>query len=789
MLPASSANRVWSQGSSASASPVQEPRPQPRVARSPLLFRAQERPNAGQRNRPADAVRIDGEAVKDRRGRERDRRPSKPCGGMLPRRQPRQVPRERAAARGDEQQEQDDAPISADCKGRRDECGQAGRVDRVDLAVAPRAEVVRRQRPPAVRLIVAAQVVVLDLEIAIEQQALRDDEVMRLVASGHRRRHLPRRAGKDDEGERAGRETRSVAQDRNRAIQKVFETQTRPPTSTVASNDERDSRTRTASESIPPRSERRGQRATAATAGRSAPGATTARAKRPPCRGRRQRLPPARAITTAAARSAAARCGGRRRCDGKRALREPGGDGRSQHGRGQSQDASCRMLDNYTNKPRAPAAEWMTDRLPNRRLSARCTFAAARDSARRGRLAAAILMTWPLASGTWPPRSHAELRRRALRGLERRLGGARALDGPRGALRRQHLLSPSTHARLLGGEHRRRHACASSLARDAQPFAAHNSVVLFAFAASIVCDVAACAAAHRRRRRRGDIGVLFAFCPYVFSHTAHIQLLMVAGIPLCLLDAPSAGRRAVAGARRRARPGARRAGDVVRVLRHLRRPDGRYGDALLRVVAPAVDVAPVLDRDRDRRRLLGRNACCRSSCLTSTSSGDAGFARSLDDARQWSAYLRSYLASGAHAHAWLLADHPRLERRRALSGLRRDRAWVSPCVSARRCGSAPPRPNGTGCRATARRRSSTVRSASWRSGRRSVRARGLYIRSSTTSIPVFSFLRAPERMGIVVMLCLAVLRGVRRPRSCGAPPRASSTRCRRSSPARWRSSS
>ena len=50
--------------------------------------------------------------------------------------------------------------------------------------------------------------VVLDLQIAIEQQALRDDEVVRLVAARHRRSHFPRREGKDDEGERAGRKTR-----------------------------------------------------------------------------------------------------------------------------------------------------------------------------------------------------------------------------------------------------------------------------------------------------------------------------------------------------------------------------------------------------------------------------------------------------------------------------------------------------------------------------------------------------------------------------------------------------
>ena len=49
--------------------------------------------------------------------------------------------------------------------------------------------------------------------------------------------------------------------------------------------------------------------------------------------------------------------------------------------------------------------------------------------------------------------------------------------------------------------------------------------------------------------------VLFAFCPYVFSHTAHIQLLLVGGIPICLLlfhrlaDAPSPARGLALGSR------------------------------------------------------------------------------------------------------------------------------------------------------------------------------------------------------------------------------------------------
>ena len=47
--------------------------------------------------------------------------------------------------------------------------------------------------------------------------------------------------------------------------------------------------------------------------------------------------------------------------------------------------------------------------------------------------------------------------------------------------------------------------------------------------------------------------MLYAFCPYVFSHTAHIQLLMVWGIPICLLafhrlvDEPSPRRGVLLG--------------------------------------------------------------------------------------------------------------------------------------------------------------------------------------------------------------------------------------------------
>ena len=85
------------------------------------------------------------------------------------------------------------------------------------------------------------------------------------------------------------------------------------------------------------------------------------------------------------------------------------------------------------------------------------------------------------------------------------------------------------------------------------PFAAHNSVVLMAFSASVIFTWLLV------RRLTGDgaaaatASILFAFCPYVFARTAHIQLLMIAGIPLSLLafhrlvDAPSPQRGVALG--------------------------------------------------------------------------------------------------------------------------------------------------------------------------------------------------------------------------------------------------
>src|ERR1700752_4235657 len=84
---------------------------------------------------------------------------------------------------GDEQSDEPDAPwIAGDEEHWQDEQGHARRVDRVDLAVEAALQEVWRQSVVEVVEVVAAIVVVLNPQVAILQQTLRDDEVVRLVA-------------------------------------------------------------------------------------------------------------------------------------------------------------------------------------------------------------------------------------------------------------------------------------------------------------------------------------------------------------------------------------------------------------------------------------------------------------------------------------------------------------------------------------------------------------------------------------------------------------------------------
>ncbi len=66
------------------------------------------------------------------------------------------------------------------------------------------------------------------------------------------------------------------------------------------------------------------------------------------------------------------------------------------------------------------------------------------------------------------------------------------------------------------------------------PYATHNAVVLIAFALAFVAMYLLARQLVGPGTPAIVAGILFAFCPFVFGHTAHIQLLMTAGLPAAM---------------------------------------------------------------------------------------------------------------------------------------------------------------------------------------------------------------------------------------------------------------
>jgi hypothetical protein len=184
------------------------------------------------------------------------------------------------------------------------------------------------------------------------------------------------------------------------------------------------------------------------------------------------------------------------------------------------------------------------------------------------------------------------------------------------------------------------------------PFAAHNFVVLLAF------TLAAAGMYFLARYVTGDpraaavSAVCYPFCPYVFAHMAHIQLLMTAGLPVAMLcfhrvaDRPTLARGMVLG--------------VALAAQAL--ACGYYGVFAVLMVGFAVLVTASM------RRLWQNSAFWRAiaaaaivaiaaigpAFLPYVALQRAGFDRGLEGARFYSPNWSAYLASSSYAHAWML---------------------------------------------------------------------------------------------------------------------------------------
>ncbi|MCK7479075.1 MAG: hypothetical protein M0C28_18220, partial [Candidatus Moduliflexus flocculans] len=144
-------------------------------------------------------------------------------------------------------------------------------------------------------------------------------------------------------------------------------------------------------------------------------------------------------------------------------------------------------------------------------------------------------------------------------------------------------------------------------ASGGNPYVAHNAVVFLAFVLALTGTYSLVRHLTGHRGGAAVAAVAYAFCPYVFSHIPHIQLLMTAGIPYSLLAMHRYVGRQTAGRASRAGPRAGGPGPVVRLLRDLRGLAGRIRRRVLRRVTGPVARLALLGRRRVRRRPLGRH--------------------------------------------------------------------------------------------------------------------------------------------------------------------------------------
>jgi hypothetical protein len=281
------------------------------------------------------------------------------------------------------------------------------------------------------------------------------------------------------------------------------------------------------------------------------------------------------------------------------------------------------------------------------------------------------------------------------------------------------------------------------------PWLTLNVVLLFAFSSAFVGAYLLLRHLTGDRRPAAAGAIVYAFCPYTMSHLSHIQLLFTGGIPLSLLmvhrvaDAPSVRRGVALGLALAAQAlscayygifAGLMVGYGTLVLASTRRlwKSAPYWTAI--ATGAATSLLLVLPFFVPFLRVQEQS----------------GFARSVKDTARWAAGSRDYFMSATHAHAWLQAY------------MRSFGPWTGevlfPGFFALGLGAAGlviALQRGTRDRETTLLYGSLAILAFWSSfGPGAGLYRVLY------QLPAFSFLRAPSRLGLVVVLCLVVFAAI-----------------------------
>lgn len=278
------------------------------------------------------------------------------------------------------------------------------------------------------------------------------------------------------------------------------------------------------------------------------------------------------------------------------------------------------------------------------------------------------------------------------------------------------------------------------------PYASYNTVVLLAFAAAALSGFLLVRVLGGSRLGASVAGLAYGFSPYMFAHIPHIQLLMTFGPALSLAamhhftKAPSLIRGTLLGGAL-ALTGLACAyygifaglttglGLLWHASRGRRWKDERFWSGLLMAAAVViVVVGPFF--------------------VPYLAVREAGFERSLDEARLHSTSGRAYLASAVLLHRWML---PWLGdwREVLFPGFQIVILAALGIGVSMRSGTALPR-QIVGLYVT------IAVLAFWTSLGPDA---GLYTLLFHT-VPAFSFLRAPARFGMLVTLCAAVLSGL-----------------------------
>jgi hypothetical protein len=283
------------------------------------------------------------------------------------------------------------------------------------------------------------------------------------------------------------------------------------------------------------------------------------------------------------------------------------------------------------------------------------------------------------------------------------------------------------------------------------PFVAHNSALMFGFITSALGAWLLARYLSGSAAAATVAAVVFAFCPYFFAHTSHIQLLMGGGIPVALLmlhrvaDAPSWQSGA-------------RLGLVLAAQALACAYYGILAGLMVGYAAIFLSISRGLWQ-RTYWTAIAVGAAVSVLCVVPffipfLEIQESGFQRTIDESRRYSANLASYMASAAHAHKWLLdlsASFGRWNEVLFPGGIALVLGAVGLTVALYR-----PRPDGAigaSDRETAILYGSLGALIFWATlGPQAGFYTVLY-----HALPLMSFLRAPSRFGVVIPLILGLL--------------------------------